>query len=271
MTYLQKNRKPRKSFLRNIGIALIVIGLVVGIKLLAGSAIDRMAMSIGGPITSVYTGFKSKLSFAGSFLSSRSSLVEENKRLSTDLDIAQNKLLRFDSVIQENRDILAAYHRTPFAGKAVLANITAKPPQSPYDVLLADIGSNDGIAKGDRVYAVGGIPLGRVDEVTGSTAKIVMFSSFGEQSQVIHERTGSTITLTGNGGGNLESDVAQEMDIEKDDAILLPQFDGAVVANVVDVESTVTGSTKKVLFRIPINIFHIRWVEIMKSTPENAQ
>ncbi len=264
MIYLQKNRKSKNGLGRTVAVAVAVIALVVGVKILFGAALDHAVLSVGGPIATVYVGVKNKIAFTGSFLRSRSALVEENGNLKNELEVSSVKLQRFDSVLNENRILLESYGRKTATTSSIFGNVIAKPPQSPYDVLIIDIGTENGVAVADAVYALGGIPIGRVDEVTGNTAKVIMFSSNGEETPAIHERTGATIILMGSGGGNLEAKIGQETNIEKKDAIVLPQFNGAVVATAVEVESTVTSASKRALFRIPINIFNLRYVEIVK-------
>ncbi len=264
--YLQRSRQPRRRFFsRSTLIAVIIILIALAVLFFAGNAVSKMAMKTGGPVASVFTSFKNEITFIGAFVSSRAHLINENRRLQAELIESEDKIIRFDTLYQEHQDLLLAYNRSSNAGSVVLANVIAKPPQSPYDVILVDIGSASGISLGSRVYGLGGIPLGRVGEVTTSQAKIILFSSVGEENQAVIERTGAAITLKGVGGGNMESEVGQDLDIIPGDKILLPQFNGALIASVVEVDKTATSAFKKVLYRTPINIFHMRFVEILKA------
>jgi cell shape-determining protein MreC len=264
--YLQRNKQQRRRFFsRSTLIAVVVILIALGLLVWGGRFVNRIAMSTGGPIASVFTSFKNQLAFVSAFINSRSHLINENKKLQNALIETQDKLIRFDTLYQEHQDLLQAYGRSSYAGSVVLGNVISKPPQSPYDIILVDVGSKSGISLGSRVYGLGGIPLGRVGETTDSQAKIILFSSVGEESQAILERTGVSVVLKGVGGGNMESEVGQDMDIVPGDKVLLPQFNGALVAIVVDVEKTATSAFKKVLYRTPINIFHMRFVEIIKA------
>ncbi|HLP43769.1 MAG TPA: rod shape-determining protein MreC [Candidatus Nanoarchaeia archaeon] len=244
---------------------MVIILIALTFLIFGGKFIEKFAMSTGGPVAAVYTSFKDEILFVRAFIGSRASLIEKNRRLENILAENQAKMIRFDSLFQEHQTLLEAYSRSPFAGSVVLANVIAKPPQSPYDILLVDVGSSSNISLGSRVYGLGGIPLGRIGETTDSQAKVVLFSSVGEDNQAIIERTGATVTLEGIGGGNMESEVGQDLDIVVGDKILLPQFNGALVATVVEVDKTATSAYKKVLYRTPINIFHLRFVEIVKA------
>jgi cell shape-determining protein MreC len=264
--YLQRSRQQRRRFFsRSTLIVVVVIAVALALLIWGGRSVEKFAMSVGGPIAAVYTSFKDEIVFMGAFMSSRSNLINENRKLENLLAENQAKMIRFDSLFQEHQALLEAYSRSPFAGSVVLGNVIAKPPQSPYDIVLVDAGSSSGVSLGSRVYGLGGIPLGRIGETTESQAKVVLFSSVGEDNQAVIERTGATVAIKGVGGGNLESEVGQDLDIVAGDKILLPQFNGALVATVVEVDKTATSAYKKVLYRTPINIFHLRFVEIIKA------
>lgn len=269
MIYLQKSRQSRKNPAWVAFITVIIfVAILFALQYFAGNFIGRVAMNTGGPISAMYVSVGNKISFARSFIHSRASLIEENNKLRNDIENNQAKLLRFDTLSREYDQLLLSYGRSPFAGSVLLGNVISKPPQSPYDVLIADVGSENGVVAGSQVYGVGGLPIGRVQETTKGTSKIVLFSSVGEETQVIDERTGSTITIVGTGGGNLETQVAQDLDISIGDNVTLPQFGGAVVASAVGVDSSVASSFKKILFRLPVNVFNIRWVEIRQNQNE---
>lgn len=265
--YLQRSRQQRRRFFsRSTLVAVIFIVIGISLVIFAGKAVSKTAMVTGGPVASVFTAFKNEMKFASAFVSSRTNLINENRKLQLELQKTQDKIIRFDTLYQEHQNLLQAYNRSSYAGSVVLGNVVAKPPQSPYDIILVDTGSASGIALGSRVYGLGGIPLGRVGEVTASQAKILLFSSVGEENQAIIERTGASVVLKGVGGGNLESEVGQDVDIIAGDKILLPQFNGALIASVVEVEETPTSAFKKIFYRTPVNIFHLRFVEIVKVT-----
>ncbi len=268
MIYLQRNRQQSR---RNRGlwsallIAFLIIAGIILLQIFAHGAIDKIALSTGGPVAKIYTSIKNNVAFAAAMVKSRHSLVDDNEELKAKLADIEAEHIRFNSILKENQDLLSAYGRSPFTKSVVIANVTAKPPQSPYDLVIVDIGSRDGVALGNRAYALGGIPIGKVVETSDATSKVVLYSSIGEENQFVHERTGASISAVGTGGGNLEATVAQEVDIVEGDKLTLPQFGGTVVATVVQVESTVTSASKRVLFRLPINLFNLRWVEIVRA------
>lgn len=267
MIYPQKSRRPkRKIFLAALVVVVLAVAGGLSVPMFAGNFAGKVALSVGRPFLSSFLALKNNLRFMADFVRSREALVGENEKLRADIETNLAKLLRFDALFREHQDLLLAYGRSSLVEQTTLGNVIARPPQSPYDVLIVDIGSEQGIVPGNLVYGIGGIPIGRVGEVTDTTSKVVMFSNVGEKNQVIVERTGLALSVEGIGGGNFETQVAHDTDIVVDDLIILPQFDAAVVASVAAIDANVTSALKQVLFRVPINVFNLRWVEIVNDT-----
>lgn len=251
--------------------------LLVGISTIAGlllvvflaqflfsGVVSNIALSVGGPVSSVYLGVSERLSLTSAFLRSRLTLSEENRNLRKQIDELESRIVRLDSIEKEYYDLISLYGRTDSRSETILGNVVAKPPQSPYDTLIIDAGKVNSVEPGYFAYAPGGLPLGRVDQVSADFSRVVAFSNVGEITQAVIERTGSALELSGIGGGNMQALVSQDLDVEIKDMILLPQFGGQVVGEVISVESRVTGATKELLIRLPANIFNLRWVELVR-------
>ncbi len=263
--YPQKSRRPKsKAFLTTIIVTVLIIGTLFCLQIFAGGIVGKVALTVGRPFSSVFTSFKNNFSFSTGFFSSKSALLKENQNLRSYIESNEAKNLRFETINREYQNLLSAYGRNASSSNFVLGNVIAKPPQSPYDVLIIDVGNDHGVGVGESVYGPGEILVGRVNEVTDSSSKVVLFSSVGEKSDVTVERTSESISIIGTGGGNLEAEAAQEMDIIIGDTVVLPQFNGAIIASVVSIDTSVTSAFKRVLLKSPLNIFSFRWVKVAR-------
>jgi|CXWK01.1.fsa_nt_gi cell shape-determining protein MreC len=268
--YLQKSKRSNSKALWTA--VVIVLVLVSGAFLLqryAGGAVSRVALTIGAPFSSVYAALARNTAFIGTFFQSKAALIRENQELRSYIVAHDEQEDRFEALSHEYQELLSLSGRNASTTsirrtgeRAVVANVVVRPPQSPYDVLILDVGSEQGVTSGMVAYSIGGGVVGRVDSVSGKSAKVVMFSSVGEKSQAIVSRTGEAIQILGSGGGTLVAEVAQEMDIIVNDKIVLPQFGGLVVATVASVDSSVTSSFKKILLSAPVSLSSLRWVEV---------
>ncbi|MGI9117939.1 MAG: rod shape-determining protein MreC [Minisyncoccia bacterium] len=150
------------------------------------------------------------------------------------------------------------------ANQRILATILVKPNRTPYDTIIVDAGSIEGVVSGSKVYANGNTLIGTVADVSTHTAHIILFSTPGQQTDGVVVGTDITVTLTGRGGGAFEIDVPRE--------VVLPV--GNVVTNVATFSNPIAiigtqissdrDAIKKILAKTPINIQELKWVEIVK-------
>lgn len=268
--YRSRNKKNRKLVNRILIAALILIGLLL-IRNYAGRPLENFTLRIGGPVAKAYLGVKERVVLTMSFTQSRQHLSAVNRELREEVRGLESELVRLRSLEREYQSLLSQYYRPDSSHNSILANVISKPPQSFYDIIIVDAGFSNGVKIGDLAYGQGGLPVGTVSEVTGYFAKIVAFSSPGQLVQSTLERTGASLELVGSGGGNLESRVSQDFDIVPGDLAVLPGFGGRVVGEVVSVDSRVTSAFKQVYLRLPINIFNLRWLEIVEAPNPNDE
>jgi|SRR3989344_448681 len=144
----------------------------------------------------------------------------------------------------------------------VVAAVLTHPPQTPYDVIIIDAGSNESITIGSEVSLPEGPILGVVSEVFSKRAKVKLFSASGEETNAILERNNVPIILVGTGGGNFRLTLPRDIAIEKGDRILSPDITSRLLATVGEVSVRPTDSFKEVLAKGPTNIFALRFVFI---------
>ena len=69
----------------------------------------------------------------------------------------------------------------------------------------------------------------------------------------------------GRGAGNFIIKAPKEVAVTQGDIIRLPNLNPKFFGTVQDVEQTVTSTFQLILFRLPVNINNLRWVEIVKN------
>ncbi len=142
----------------------------------------------------------------------------------------------------------------------VVAAVLTHPPQTPYDIIIIDAGSNESIAVGSEVSLPEGPILGVVSEVFSKRARIKLFSTSGEETNAILERNNVPVVLVGTGGGNFKLTLPRDTTVEKGDKILSPNIVPRLLAVVGEININSTDSFKEVLAKSPTNIFTIRFV-----------
>src|SRR3989338_2128588 len=175
-------------------------------------------------------------------------------------------LMRFLAPIwdAENSLVLPVY-------RASLPNsipVLTRPPQSPYDVIIIDRKVPIESEVGGDLPAMpeqgdgrrGGYVLGKVVNTFDKTSRVLLFSSPGEKTQAVLERTGMLVTLTGRGAGNFRIEVPREEVVVVGDRILSISTEPKLVGVIEGVRVKPTDAFKEILAPTPVNIFSLTYV-----------
>jgi hypothetical protein len=155
------------------------------------------------------------------------------------------------------------------AGRAMAAHptiagvILSKPGSSPYDTLIIDIGSSDGIAAGAMVFANGSVPIGVIDTIYAKTSLVKLFSTPKEVTKVV-VHGGLYIDVTGDGAGNFETTLPRDIKIAEGDTLSLPSLAPEVLATVTKIVSDPRDPFQTILAISPANIQELKFVEVQK-------
>ncbi len=261
--YLQKNNRsgggsrPLKAAVYALLLALIFVGILYFLPNFSNS----LGTFFAKPLWSARNFVGNQLGFVGQMFRPRASLVEENAELKTALERYRADLLFYGILESEHQKLLEAFGRGEASSRR-LAVILAKPPQSPYDTIILDIGELAGIKVGAQIFGFGNIALGQVSSVSSKNSTATLFSNGGFESHGIVERSDLAVILSGTGGGGFEARVPQDADILPDDIIFLPGQSPSPLGKVVSVESTPASSFKFVRVSSIVNLNQTRWVEV---------
>lgn len=197
-----------------------------------------------------------------SYLASKNRLLNENNELRSQLDSARLEIISQSIYKDENQKLKEILGRKTH-DNLLLAQILSKPNRSPYDIIVVDVGTNNGVAVGQKVLAKGLVPIGEVIETTPKNAKIKLHSTPGNTTQALLEGTGIDLDLKGTGSGGFEIIIPKDVEVRNGQAILSKEVYAHTIALVSGVVSTERDSYKKVLAKSPINIQELAWVEVV--------
>ncbi len=203
-----------------------------------------------------------RASAVSAFFRSKDSFVEENETLRRDLEATSLRLANYNSILDENIKLREILGRKKEDSNMILGAILSKPNRSPYDTLLIDIGEKHGVKVGDLVLASGSIPIGRIAEVFSKSAKVVLFSTWGESNQVVISGKDIFIDAVGRGGGNFEMVLSRELVLDKGTEVLLPGSDSRVLGVVETTISDPRDAFNKVLVLSLVNIQELKFVQV---------
>ncbi len=172
-----------------------------------------------------------------------------------------------DALYQENLDLKSRLGREVHVQR-ILAGVLLRPPATPYDTLIIDAGSQEGVAVDDRVAAAGTVLIGTVTQVYLHSAQVSLYSSPGQKYEgILTLQSGEAlpITVVGQGGSSLSAQVPAGSKVVAGDQIVLPGVLGGLIGTVVGVQGGEGESFATVYLSLPINPADLRFVEVWKT------
>lgn len=186
-------------------------------------------------------------------------LIDENAMLREKILSLEAELYNRSALANVESSILSMLGRTPL-DSGIASSVLVRPPETPYDIITIDAGEREGVSLGMEAALVEGPLLGTISEVFSNNSKVKLFSSPGEKTNAVLERSGTAVALEGTGGGNFTAAVPRETPVEVGDRIISADIFGRLLAVVEEIKLEQTDSFKEVLSRSPANIFNVRYV-----------
>lgn len=251
MNYLLKSREKKDSVRKSISVAVIITVILILFSLIFRNITSRILFAIGDPLWNG-NNFISKLirsSFEGFFNS-----VELSNRIMTyevkeaewnvkdqEISVLQNRISEMENIMNRAS-----------TSKVVIAGVLKIPPAIPFDTLLIDAGSKNGIAFGQKVYASQAFLMGEISETFPDTAKVKLYSTSGEKFQVRLGASSTTYEAVGRGGGEFSVSAPRDAKIKVGDLALFPGLGGDTAGVVAYVEEDPAKIFEEVYVRFPI-------------------
>ena len=262
MNYRPQNNRDNQNTWKPVIVTCVILALAGIFYFFAPNFTSETLYTIARPIWNAESFVVQKFTDIASIIKDKKRLTNENITLQRELDETRATLLTLDAYKKENEDLKALAGRTS-SDIRVLAVILAKPNSSTYDSLILDVGKNNGIRAGDTV-AVGDYIIGTVHDAYPNYSKAILFSNPGE---TINVRIGAGISAsaTGRGGGNFLIKLPKEIPVKVGDSVSLPEINIKLFGIVENIDVTETSSFQYILFKLPVNVNSLNWVEVIKQ------
>jgi len=256
-SFARKNKKKNFFWLVLVILVLFFYSQILG---LLGS-IFRILIY---PIWITENTLKEKTINPFDFLASKKNLLIINKQLQENIE--EDKLMLADRnlLLKENIELKELMGRLK-ENNMVLASVITKPNASVYDSLIVDAGKNLGIKKGDKVFVSGDILMGEIVKVNRKTSKVELYSSFGEKISVSVGLSNIDAIAIGRGGGNFEIKLPRGVDVKIGDPVFMKGINAVVLGSIEKIIFVLALLDFPLLFKSPINLFELQWVQISKS------
>lgn len=124
--------------------------------------------------------------------------------------------------------------------KRIAAGIIGRPNKLPYDVLVLDKGSDDGIVQGAPVFISERTVIGAVKKTFPKTSVVELITSPGFTASVYIFGPNIYTNAKGIGGGQLRVGVPQGISLKEGDLVVLPSAASGIYGSVSVVDSVPT-------------------------------
>lgn len=256
------NRLFTKVFL---GVLLVVLILAL-VQIFFPNSLSGISNFVSTPFWKSKNFAVSKVTNSAELLRSKKALIEENNNLRAEIELNNLKLLSLDLFKEENIRLKELFDRqVPGIEDSVLGVVLARPSASLYDTFIIDVGERSGVRKDDNVFVDGNIFIGRIDKVNKNTSLVKLFSSPGEITQISIGLENVSANAEGIGGGNFIAKLPRGIGIEEGDIITMPDISVKVFAVVEEIDADPSDPFLTVLFKNPVNLNDIKWVQVLKS------
>ncbi len=257
MTYIQNRKK-------NFGSHAIFIGIVVGVLALLMIIWPHFFPSLFTSFVSPF--WRGQAMIAMGSLDTREKLLADNERLRRELMEAQLDVASVQALESENQELKTLLDRNQISTSSLaLGAVLKRPPSVPFDEIIIDLGSAQGIKSGAYVYAPGEVLIGTVKDVSSQTSKVILFTSPGETHEVFIGREKAVATAKGRGGGQFVAELPRDVTVKEGDVVIESNKTNRAFGIVSSVLNDPVQPFELIYFAPPVNIFELRWVFVSKE------
>lgn len=173
-----------------------------------------------------------------------------------------------DALLEENvrlKDELSSLEALP-SDEGIVVRVEARPPVTPYDVLIISAGTDAGIETGRIVYSRGGTPVGTIADAGKHFSRVSLFSSYGVSTEGWIGEDAYPVTFIGEGAGAFVAKVPREATIEEGDIAYISSRASAF-GSVVKIHKDASMPEAILEIRPYINPFSLLSVSVARNAP----
>ncbi len=257
MNYLQRNNDKRFTK-KNIKKILILTFVLIFFNYLLGSNFKNLLYSFKNPQTDIYQKIDGVYKNISNIFTNKNYLISENENLRMQIEELEDNIKSLKETEYRYKEIMDI---SSSSDKYIYKEIVTKPPFSPFDILI--IKTADQIHLKSLVFYKDTL-IGQVSKMDSGLAQIDMFSSSKTEHNFYIERTSNPVSVFGMGAGNFYAKVPKDFDIKNGDILVNDLSLRYKIAKVLNVDSDPNMSFKDVYFKIPVSLYSISFVNILK-------
>lgn len=169
------------------------------------------------------------------YFRNRSELIDEISELRSQIAVAGGDRSTVKTLANENATLRSLLGDS--GEERILAGIIGRPNALPYDSLMLDRGTNDGISVGAAVYIGDNTVIGIIKNATAHSALVELITTSGFETTVYIIGPDIYTNAVGMGGGQIRVGVPQGIALQEGDLVVLPSVTSGIYGEVSLVQS----------------------------------
>lgn len=267
ITSFRHDEQKKKKRRRVLGVVLLITLLLLSLRGPVANTLGGFFAVIGRPFWSVRDGAVSIYGEFTATISSKITLEAENAHLRDVLDEVALDAYSRQQLREENEDLKAMLGRKS-EYDFTLARILSAPPVSPYDTLLIDAGTDQGVFIGMQALSQGDFKVGEVTRVWGRTALVSLYSTPNTQLSVTVGSSSIPAVAWGLGGGNLRIILPRGVSVKVGDMANIPALAPEYAGTVDAIDRPEGSSLEAIYVRLPFDVDKEKWLYL--ATPKDS-
>ncbi len=259
----RKNIAPTSQLIRGLAVVILLVA-ISAFALLYAPLRSTLSQAVYSIMPSIWNTGDATGDAFGAFLTNfknKDTLVKENEILNETITIMETKVLDRNLLAEKVTKLEDALGRVR-SDDRVVANVFVGPGRSPYDTLIIDAGTDEGVNIGDMVVYTGSGVIGEIVESNQSSSKVKLYSSPGEEHMVYAGSHYLPVLALGRGMGNFEAKVPQDSAVDVGDNVVTAKRN-LIFGKIFLVEEKPAEPFKRIFFRVSFNITEIQSVEVI--------
>ena len=247
--------KSKRKTTQKIILAILAVFFLV--LFLGGNQVKNSFQILNVPINNVISFIKSPFVGFWGYFQAKNYLISKNFELDKENKILKMELLTTEVLRKENEQLKQNLEYKELNPEKNLVKILNKPPVSPFDTIVVNLGGAE-IAPNQKVLYKN-IVIGYVEQVFSQTALVRLYSS---PEQKINVSLGENdFEAKGQGSGKFKIDLPKDYEIATYDKVY---FGEDLIGQINGIEINETSNFKEVYFSYPFSFSDIDWVFVSK-------
>lgn len=252
MTYLLKHKDRRSKSYKKISYIISFATILIVAFFVFNSFFSSLFTTVFTPISGILNKTGENISSGFKIFEPKSTLVAKIEELENKNRELESRLFDYEITLNENISLKEKALISP--SSYITATPILMPPKTPFDTIIINKGSQDGISQGAIVLYSERVAIGYIEEVNMKSSIVKLYSSSGIKTNSVFLNDGTFVELEGRGGGNFIFEAPLGFEIKEGDIFVLPGDELRAIAEVGAVEREDSSTFITVLLKSPLPI-----------------